>query len=681
MVAKKSDAVAVQRTIPILAGLLLFVILLAVLSFVHVSQRKSYDEQYLSRASEQQVLAQQITKYALEASSGSKNAFARLSASHDRFTQLVDELKNGSSAVGLPASPEEVSGRLNAVESRWLELRAHSDAIIQNKNAILAIGEFVSTVTGLVPRLEDASDAVARILANDKAPQPEVYLAARQLMLARRIGNNLTQVLHGGATSASAIKQFSSDVALFGRVLKGMLNGDQDLGITQITNTQGVQKLGEINQIFSTINNHAQELVGLGSRVAPALEAMGELSQASDGLNQAAIELVSAYRAAPGRLHLGPLEVGPVMVMVLVALSVGLLVVLWLVLLGDARKRGRSSAEANKQNQEAIRRLLDEMGDLADGDLTVQTTVTEDITGAIADSINFSIEAMRGLVQTINEASVGVTSSAQETRATAMHLADATDHQKVQIATASQTVRDISQAISDLASNASKSIQVAQSSVEIANRGGDVVKRTIKGMDGIRDQIQETAKRMKRLGESSQEIGNIVELIEDIADQTNILALNASMQAAMAGEAGRGFAVVADEVQRLAERSSNATKQIEALVKTIQTDTQEVISSMESSTSEVVSGAKLAEDAGEALQEIVGVSGEISNIILNFAETAEKQAQEVGAINDTMNVIQEITNQTSEGTNHTAESVGTLVDMADQLRETVAGFKLPRAGA
>ncbi|MCP5429209.1 MAG: methyl-accepting chemotaxis protein [Chromatiaceae bacterium] len=317
------------------------------------------------------------------------------------------------------------------------------------------------------------------------------------------------------------------------------------------------------------------------------------------------------------------------------------------------------------------------MVDLSDGDLTIEATVTEDITGAIADSVNQAVEEMRTLVTTINETSVRVSASAQETRATALRLEEASDHQRNQIERASGTVQSMSQAMSDMASEANRSAETAQQSVDIAAAGGSTVRRTIAGMDNIREQIQETSKRIKRLGESSQEIGNIVELIEDIADQTNILALNAAMQAAMAGEAGRGFAVVADEVQRLAERSANATKQIDALVKTIQADTNEAVSSMESSTSEVVSGAKLAEDAGAALQRVEQVSQDIAQATQAMASRLHQHSQEVGSINETMNVIQEITSQTSEGTEQTTQSIETLAQMAEQLRQTVARFKLP----
>jgi len=235
----------------------------------------------------------------------------------------------------------------------------------------------------------------------------------------------------------------------------------------------------------------------------------------------------------------------------------------------------------------------------------------------------------------------------------------------------------MTQAIDQMSNDATESAEVAQRSVEIASNGAETVRRTIQGMDSIREQIQETSKRIKRLGESSQEIGDIVELIDDIADQTNILALNAAMQAAMAGEAGRGFAVVADEVQRLAERSGNATKQIEALVKTIQSDTNEAVNSMEASTSGVVSGANLAEEAGEALSEIESVSKYIADLTQKISGSAQQQSAAATGVNDTMVVIQQITTQTSDGTNRTAASIGNLAELATDLQKSVAGFRLP----
>ncbi|ALF59417.1 chemotaxis protein [Psychrobacter urativorans] len=339
-------------------------------------------------------------------------------------------------------------------------------------------------------------------------------------------------------------------------------------------------------------------------------------------------------------------------------------------------ERARQIQEENERNQIAILRLLDELGDLAEGDLTVNATVSEDFTGAIADSVNFAIDQLRQLVLVINSTADRVSQSSEQTQMNAVELAEASEHQAQEIAGVSAAINEMAVSIDQVSTNATESATVAQRSVAIAYNGADVVQRSIEGMNVIRDQIQETSKRIKRLGESSQEIGDIVSLINDIADQTNVLALNAAIQASMAGEAGRGFAVVADEVQRLAERSANATKQIETLVKTIQADTSEAVMSMESTTSEVVRGARLAKDAGEALEEVQSVSNTLAELIQNISNAAQQQADSAGHISNTMNIIQDITSQTSSGTMATARSVGELSEMAVALQESVTGFKL-----
>jgi twitching motility protein PilJ len=322
-------------------------------------------------------------------------------------------------------------------------------------------------------------------------------------------------------------------------------------------------------------------------------------------------------------------------------------------------------------------RLLDEIENLADGDLRVAASVTEDFTGAIADSINYSIDQLRDLVATINLTAEQVASAVADTQTTAMQLAAASEHQALQIAAASTAINNMAISIDEVSANASESSAVAERSVAIANKGNEVVHNTINGMDNIREQIQDTSKRIKRLGESSQEIGDIVSLIDDIADQTNILALNAAIQASMAGDAGRGFAVVADEVQRLAERSSSATKQIETLVRAIQNDTNEAVISMEQTTSEVVRGARLAQDAGVALEEIEGVSKTLAALIQSITNAAQQQASSAGQISRTMSVIHQTTTQTTSGTTATAESIGNLAKMASEMRRSVSGFTLP----
>ena len=329
-----------------------------------------------------------------------------------------------------------------------------------------------------------------------------------------------------------------------------------------------------------------------------------------------------------------------------------------------------------QQNQMAVLNLLDEMGDLADGDLTVRAVVKENITGAIADSINYTIDSLRDLVTGINRASEQVSSATQQAQSTSEGLLSAAEKQSKQITETTDAVGNMTRSILQVSGNASQASQVAQRSLLAATQGSQAVQNTIIGMNGIREQIQETSKRIKRLGESSQEIGEIVELISDITEQTNILALNAAIQAASAGEAGRGFTVVAEEVQRLAERSSEATKQISAIVKTIQTDTNSAVAAMEKSTEGVVEGARLSDAAGKALTEIETVSNSLARLIQSISTATDAQTEVATQVTKNMQQIQEITSQTTDGTKSTAESVGQLTQLAEELRDSVAGFKL-----
>jgi twitching motility protein PilJ len=343
----------------------------------------------------------------------------------------------------------------------------------------------------------------------------------------------------------------------------------------------------------------------------------------------------------------------------------------------QAQRRADAQRLETDRNQQAIMRLLDEMSSLAEGDLTVQATVTEDITGAIADSVNYAVEALRKLVTTISQSGIQLDGAARQTQALASHLARASSAQSKQVGAATESIGAVASSIEEVSGNAERAADVARHSVDVAHKGGDAVRRTIDGMNTIRETIQDTSKRIKRLGESSQEIGNIVELISDIAEQTNILALNASIQASMAGEAGRGFAVVADEVQRLAERAANATKQIEVLVRTIQTDTNEAVVSMERSTTDVVGGALLAENAGAALQEIEQVSNQIASLVQNISASARGQSSAAQNIARNMQVLREISAQSADSTSATSQAIVKLADLSAALRKSITGFRLP----
>ena len=368
------------------------------------------------------------------------------------------------------------------------------------------------------------------------------------------------------------------------------------------------------------------------------------------------------------------------MLLVVAALVIAALMMFVYYRARDFRRAAELQAEQNERNQQAILRLLDELSSLADGDLTVQATVTEDITGAIADSINYAIDALRELVTTINDSSILVDAASKQTEGTARHLVRSAETQAKQAAAASESMARMAVSIEEVSGNAERCSDVARHSVEVAHKGGEAVRRTIAGMNTIRETIQDTSKRIKRLGESSQEIGNIVELIEEIAEQTNILALNASIEASRAGEASRGFAVVADEVQKLAERSANATKKIEVLVSTIQSDTNEAVMSMERSTTDVVGGALLAENAGAALDEIEQVSHQIASLVHNISGSSKEQTSVAGAITKNMHVLREISTKTTESTTAASSAISKLSELASQLRRSVAGLHAPGSG-
>ena len=419
---------------------------------------------------------------------------------------------------------------------------------------------------------------------------------------------------------------------------------------------------------FTSVDQQVDAVVAHAPGLATARRLTDSMTAAAEGLAPASGALGGGLAALMPWLPLGLLGLALLLVLALLTSYVRD---------SHLRRAAIEQADQNERNQQAILRLLDELGSLADGDLTVEATVTEDITGAIADSINYAIEALRDLVKTIDDTAVLVDSATRQTETTAVHMNRAAQKQALEIAAATESIAAIAASIEEVSGNAERSSDVARHSVDVAHKGGDAVRRTIEGMNTIRETIQETSKRIKRLGESSQEIGNIVELINDIAEQTNILALNASIQASMAGEAGRGFAVVADEVQRLAERSTNATKQIEVLVRTIQSDTNEAVVSMERSTTDVVGGALLAENAGAALDEIEQVSNQIASLVQNIYGSARQQSKVAQDINRRTAALKEISQQTGSATSATTSSIAKLAELAGQLRKSVSGFRLP----
>lgn len=621
-------------------------------------------------ASNLQVLSGQLAVQSQQAVEGDAKAFEALRTTRTAIENDVNELNaNFGDATG-------VAGPIAQVTQTWAPLAKSADQVLQSEKAVLALAGNADSFATRVPQLQARLDELVRAMSSSGAPSSQVYIALRQVVLSGTMARRITEIRAGGSAAAPAGEALARDAAVFGNVLNGLRRGNADFGVTPLNNAAALAALTQAETMWQEMKKDLDAIVGSSQNLFRAQSAAATITTGSDKLLSDAKSLfgsVTSFGSIKDTSLLGNIWLSILSGLIAMAAIAGLL---WS-LNRQQQSRYETTKELNDRNQEAIMRLLDEMGSLAEGDLTVKATVTEDMTGAIADSINFAVEQLRSLVQTITDTSVQVAASAQETQATAMHLAEAAEHQAQEISSASDRISEIAASIDQVSKNSAESADVAQRSVQIATKGAGVVRQTIQGMDNIRDQIQETSKRIKRLGESSQEIGSIVELINDISEQTNILALNAAIQAASAGEAGRGFAVVADEVQRLAERASNATKRIETLVQTIQSDTNEAVSSMEQTTSEVVAGARLAEDAGTALGEIEKVSSDLSGLIQGISTAAQQQSGAAANITLTMNTIQQITSQTTQGANQTAESIGNLAQLAADLRRSVADFKLP----
>lgn len=339
------------------------------------------------------------------------------------------------------------------------------------------------------------------------------------------------------------------------------------------------------------------------------------------------------------------------------------------------------SRQERDQMQAAVMKLLVEVSAVAEGDLTVQAEVTSDVTGAVADSFNFMIGQLRQIIGQVHAASRQVSTAVAELRDVTANLASGSDDQAAQAVEASVAIEEMAASIHYVSENASSSAAVAEQARVNAEHGTRAVTRTIEGMKAVRDQVQETAKRIKRLGESSQEIGEIVELIGDIGDRTSILALNASIQAAMAGEAGRGFAIVADEVERLADRATEATKRASMLVKATQGETAEVMTAMEDTTREVINRSNIANEAGVALAEIQGVSNRLAELLQAISDAAQQQARGSEQVAKSMNEMSAVTRSTAAGTKQTAAAINSLGLLVDNLNAIVTRFKLPPAGA
>jgi len=649
------------------------------LVWMYQARIKYVDEQYTLLTSRQQVLSERIGARASEIIRMDTNAqqgqdgFSALRTAAEEMTNAITLLKQGNKAENLPPVPAAIATQVETVEKTWVSSQKSLNQILAVNNLFSAAKTHNNELARHWAKIKKELDQLkkfTRTSGNMTQHTLALELAEQYQIINEQLGSLWVDQLNNDANIQQSLAAALLNVR---EGIQGLTRGGREVQALP-EGSPARQPVIRLAQAYNDWALSVQYFIDNGGAIQEAGKSLPTLLTAMSSLNDALTQQQQALKA-----EIDHRLVNDRVLTLLGFVSLALLALVIFIMGSWIRGLVSNAQSQTQRNQDAIMRLLDEMGGLAEGDLSVQATVTEDITGAIADSVNYAIEALRELVQTINNTAESVANSAGDSHQNASRLVKASAAQTHQIQAATNAIATMVRSIAQVSDNAQRSSKVAQQSVQIAAKGSQAVRRTIDGMDGIREQIQETSKRIKRLGESSQEIGNIIELIDDIAEQTNILALNAALQAAAAGEAGRGFAVVADEVQRLAERSANATKQIEALVRTIQSDTIEAIGSMEKSTSGVVQGAKVAEDAGNALDEIEQVSNQIATLVQSISDAARQQTTQASEVSGNMRTIQEITVQASHDTRATGEAISRLAKLAAELRRSVAGFKLPGA--
>jgi twitching motility protein PilJ len=654
----------------------LTVMLLVLAAFMVYLDNRASNQQSMQAgiATEMQMLSQRLARGSALAAQGQAAAFAAVRDSRERFKGDLDALVSGGTYKGTSLDQTQESAALetlNGVKQRWERVDAAAKKLVDNEKSLTSLARGMEAINQGNSGLLELAQQAAQQIGQGGGSLREVDYANQLAVLSQRIAKNANTLAASDEIDPEVAFLLGKDETAFRDVMNGLAKGSDSLRLAPVRSEDARTTLAEIARRFGAYEAGITSILSNMANLVVAKQAARSVNNEAEPLLTDTTTLADQYQNG-NRTRTFTLGLS----IAFVLLALGCLAMVAKVFLNDARIRAQDSEHENKRNQEAILRLLNEMGNLADGDLTVQASVTEDVTGAIADSINFTIEELRTLVRGINSATDQVTKATQETQAISNRLFEASQRQNREIQAASASVLTMAESINEVAQNAAQSAKVAQAQLVAAEKGGSAVQDQISGMNDIRSQIQETSKRIKRLGESSLEIGEIVELISDITEQTNVLALNAAIQAAAAGEAGRGFSVVAEEVQRLAERSGEATKQIEAIVKTIQADTQDAVAAMEKSTVGVVEGAKLSDAAGQALAEIQQVSRELAELIGSISAQTQRQSSSVTDVTRGMQGILRISEETTEGTKQTNVSIGQLTKLAAELRSSVAGFKV-----
>ncbi len=646
-----------------------FVLMLILFGLYAIEARKNGAQK--EAATEMQMLAQRLARGGAQSELGGAADFDVLQSSREQFRSNLKALSSGGEYRGVSVSEpqsEAVRTAVTELEKRWTLVDGKVDELVAARAILTSLSQAVSNVNQGNQGLLELAEQLATQLSSGSGR--EIALANNLVMLTQRIAKN-ANALVGDEVDSDVAFLLGKDTATFRDIVNGLLQGSDALRVSAIRDSEARQTLTELGSRFQETEKRLVEVLRAMPRLLAGKQAAKVITVEAEPLMAGAKNLSNAYEGAGNTANFA----------LYLAAALGLLSLLLGAALGylflnEARVRAAENERENQRNQEAILRLLNEMGTLADGDLTVKASVTEDVTGAIADSINFTVDELRKVVSDINATTGEVAGATQAAQAISQRLYQASQRQSGEIQRSSALVLQMAQSINEVSASATQGAKVAEQSLNVAEKGSLAVQNQIAGMNEIRAQIQESSKRIKRLGESSQEIGEIVELISDITEQTNVLALNAAIQAASAGEAGRGFTVVAEEVQRLAERSAEATKQIEALVRAIQADTQDAVNAMEKTTQGVVEGTRLSDAAGQALSEISRVSRDLASLVGNISVQTQTQSASVSEVTRGMQDILAVTEETSRGTQQTNVSIEELGRLAQTLRSSVAGFKV-----
>ena len=674
------SAAAHQRVLSILLALSL--IALAAMVYWTVSQTDRGAQQ-VGAIGQSLMQSQRLAKSVSQALIGSPEAFPELKESSTALASNVRGLQSGSATV--PALGEAYSAEVGKIVPLMERAEKNAATVLGEQKTLTEVGTALRSVSRQSSDLLEVAETISSLKLQQNAPPAEISAAGQLVMLTQRIGKSANEFLTMEGVSPEAAFLLGKDLNSFKEIGEGLLDGSQELRLAPTRDEQTRERLTALLKMYEETRAQAGGILGNLQGLVSAREAQTAIVAESEPLRKELEGLRDKLSSVSGLGLTG-------LLLLLIPAALALLAALGLayVQLRDSRQRQmlaeqqRHSAELQRQegkrvndaNQAAILRLMNELQTVAEGDLTQEATVTEDITGAIADSVNYTVEELRSLVGNVQSTATRVAQTTSKVETTSTELLATSTEQLREIRETGQSVLDMAARINDVSAQAQESASVARQSLQAAESGLTAVQNAIGGMNSIRDQIQETSKRIKRLGESSQEIGEITELIADITEQTNVLALNAAIQAASAGEAGRGFSVVAEEVQRLAERSGDATRQIAALVKAIQTDTQDAVAAMERSTQGVVEGARLSDNAGTALSEIDSVSRRLADLIEQISSAASKEADQANEVASNIQHIFAVTEQTGESTRSTANQVRDLARMADELRQSVARFKI-----